>query len=113
MTEHLFICLLVSMQATESQIVQLVDVFRLLGDATRLKIVLTCLESPVAVGEIAGRLQVSASLVSHHLRLLRAARLVASERQGKLVYYRAADQHVVDLLTDMLVHVDEPIGEAE
>lgn len=101
------------MQATETQVAQLVDIFRILGDATRLKIVLSCLEEPKAVGEIADQVQVSSSLVSHHLRLLRAARLVVSDRQGKLVYYRSADQHVVDLLVDMLAHVDEPEGEIE
>ena len=101
------------MEATEAQVVQLADVFRLLGDATRLKIVLACLADAVSVGEIAGRVQVSPSLASHHLRLLRAARLVVADRQGKLVFYRAADQHVVDMLTDMLVHVDEPFLEQE
>lgn len=101
------------MQVTETQVAQLVDIFRILGDATRLKIVLSCLEEPKAVGEIADQVQVSSSLVSHHLRLLRAARLVVSDRQGKLVYYRSADQHVVDLLVDMLAHVDEPEGEIE
>lgn len=100
-------------QANETQVIQLVDVFRLLRDATRLKIVLACLETPISVGEIADTVQVSASLVSHHLRLLRAARLVVADRRGKLVFYRAADQHVVNLLTDMLAHVAEPVMEGD
>lgn len=87
---------------------ELADLFRLLGDPTRLRIVLTCLNAPTAVGEIADRLDLSASLVSHHLRLLRAARIVRSERHGKQVFYAAADDHVRCVVVDMLEHVAEP-----
>jgi len=90
---------------------ELADLFRLLGDPTRLRIVLTCLDAPTAVGEIADRLELSASLVSHHLRLLRAARVVRAERHGKQVFYAAADEHVRRVVVDMLEHVAEPQGE--
>ena len=90
---------------------ELADLFRLLGDPTRLRIVLTCLDAPTAVGEIADGLDLSASLVSHHLRLLRAARIVRAERQGKQVFYAAADEHVRRVVVDMLEHVAEPQGE--
>src|SRR5690242_11370160 len=73
---------------------ELADLFRLLGDPTRLRIVLACLDAPTAVGDIADRLELSDSLVSHHLRLLRAARVVRAERQGKQVFYSAADEHI-------------------
>ena len=85
----------------------LAETFHLLGDATRLRIVIACLAGPISVGEIAVRLEASPSLVSHHLRLLRAARLVRSERRGKQVFYSAADAHIRDMLTDMLDHVAE------
>jgi DNA-binding transcriptional ArsR family regulator len=90
---------------------ELADLFRLLGDPTRLRIVLTCLDAPTAVGEIADRLDLSASLVSHHLRLLRAARIVRAERHGKQVFYAAADEHVRRVVVDMLEHVAEPKAE--
>lgn len=86
---------------------ELADLFRLLGDPTRLRIVLACLEGPVAVHDIAARHGLSSSLVSHHLRLLRAARIVKADRQGKQVFYAAADQHISSLLTDMLEHIAE------
>jgi ArsR family transcriptional regulator, lead/cadmium/zinc/bismuth-responsive transcriptional repressor len=89
----------------------LADLFRLLGDPTRLRIVLACVDGPVAVGAIADALGLSASLVSHHLRLLRAARIVRAERQGKQVFYSAADRHISDMLSDMLEHVAEPHAE--
>jgi DNA-binding transcriptional ArsR family regulator len=90
---------------------ELADLFRLLGDPTRLRIVLTCLDAPTSVGEIADRLDLSASLVSHHLRLLRAARVVRAERHGKQVFYAAADEHVRRVVVDMLEHVAEPQDE--
>ena len=92
----------------DNDIAQLADLFHLLGDSTRLRIVLSCLPAPIAVGDIASQLQLSSSLVSHHLRLLRAARIVKSERQGKQVFYTAADAHISGVLADMLEHIAEP-----
>ncbi len=105
---HLFIYMSFPRLPPESLLPQLADLFRLLGDATRLRIVLACLDGPVAVGGIAAALALPATLVSHHLRLLRAARLVKSERQGRHVLYSAADQHVARMLQDMIEHIAEP-----
>lgn len=91
--------------------VEIAETFRLLGDPTRLRVILTCLEEARAVGDIADSLGISASLVSHHLRLLRAARLVRAERHGREVHYVAADDHVRCILADMMDHVDEPEAE--
>jgi len=92
----------------EEAIGQLADLFHLLGDPTRLRIVLACLAQPTAVGDIAATLSLSSSLVSHHLRLLRAARIVKAERQGKQVFYAAADAHISSLLSTMFEHIAEP-----
>lgn len=89
----------------------LADLFRLLGDTSRLRIVLVCLGGSVPVAGIAERLGLSASLVSHHLRLLRAARLVRAERRGKQVFYALADDHVRRMLADMIEHAAEPVEE--
>lgn len=94
----------------DNDIAQLADLFHLLGDPTRLRIVLACLPAPIAVGDVATQLQLSSSLVSHHLRLLRAARIVKSERQGKQVFYTAADAHISGVLADMLEHIAEPLN---
>lgn len=85
----------------------LADTFKLLGDASRLRILLHCLAQPSAVNDIAESLQLSQSLVSHHLRLLKAARLVIGERQARHVFYRVADKHVSHVLVDMAVHLTE------
>ena len=93
---------------TDDAVNQLADLFHLLGDPTRLRIVLACLPAPIAVGDMAAALDLSSSLVSHHLRLLRAARIVKAERQGKQVFYSAADAHITGVLADMLEHIAEP-----
>lgn len=98
---------------TDDQTLEMAEMFRLMGDATRLRIILACLKGPVCVGEMAGRLGASQSLVSHHLRLLRAARILKSERQGKHVFYSAADEHISCVLTDMSHHVGEPVSDLE
>ncbi|WP_295999661.1 helix-turn-helix transcriptional regulator [Rugamonas sp.] len=97
-----------SYSESDPAIAQLADLFHLLGDPTRLRIVLGCLTTPIAVSDIAATLQLSSSLVSHHLRLLRAARIVKSERHGKQVFYSAADAHISGVLSDMLEHIAEP-----
>lgn len=97
----------------DQSIAQLADLFHLLGDPTRLRIVLSCLDAPIAVGDIAASLDLSSSLVSHHLRLLRAARIVKAERKGKQIFYAAADAHITGVLADMLEHVAEPSNGAE
>lgn len=98
---------------SDSDVAELADMFRLLGDTTRLRIVRACLDAPISVGGIAGQLELSPSLVSHHLRLLRAARVVKADRQGKQVFYAAADQHVSGVLADMLAHIAEPHSETD
>jgi DNA-binding transcriptional ArsR family regulator len=55
----------------------------------------------------------SNSLVSHHLRLLRAARIVKADRHGKQVFYAAADRHISGVLAYMLEHIAEPHTEAD
>jgi ArsR family transcriptional regulator, lead/cadmium/zinc/bismuth-responsive transcriptional repressor len=97
--------------SSDDRVVPVADLFRLLGDPTRLRIVLACVNEARAVGAIAEALGLSQSLVSHHLRLLRAARVVRAERAGKQVFYVAADRHISGMLTDMLEHVAEPMSD--
>ncbi len=91
----------------EDDTAMLAEMFRMMGDASRLRIILTCLAAPVAVGEIASRLRLSPSLVSHHLRLLRSARILRAERRGKQVFYSAADAHISRVVADMVAHAIE------
>jgi ArsR family transcriptional regulator, lead/cadmium/zinc/bismuth-responsive transcriptional repressor len=90
------------------QTTELAELFRLLGEPNRLGIVASCLDGPLSVGEITSRLALSQSLVSHHLRLLRAARLLKAGRRGKQVLYSIPDCHVREMLTNMIEHLIEP-----
>jgi DNA-binding transcriptional ArsR family regulator len=92
---------------TDSQITIIAETYRLLGDPTRLRVLLACLEGPIAVGDIAQSIDASPSLVSHHLRLLRAARLVRGTRKTRQIFYEAADDHIRDMLLGMIEHVGE------
>lgn len=93
------------------QLVLLAETFRLLGDPTRLRILMFCLSQPRSVGDIAESLGLSQTLVSHHLRLLRSARLMRGVRQSRQVFYEVADSHVSDVLTDMASHIKEDHAE--
>lgn len=87
---------------------ELAETFRLLGEPNRLRLVVECLDRPRTVTELTEAIGVSQSLVSHHLRLLRAARLLRQTRSGKNVLYDLPDCHVASMLTNMMEHVLEP-----
>ena len=84
---------------------ELAETFGLLADPTRLSIVLACRDRQIAAGQIAEELGLSPSLVSHHLRLLRGARMLRAERQGKQVFYTLADDCVRNVLVIMIDHL--------
>jgi ArsR family transcriptional regulator, lead/cadmium/zinc/bismuth-responsive transcriptional repressor len=85
----------------------LAETFRVLGDATRVRILDAISRSELRVGEIAEVLGLTESAVSHQLRLLRNMRLVRSRRDGKSIYYSLDDQHIVRLFEQGLEHVQE------
>ena len=87
------------------QVAELAETFGLLADPTRLSIVVVCMGREIPAGDIANKLGLSASLVSHHLRLLRAARMLRAERQGKQVFYSMDDACVHDVLNIMINHL--------
>ncbi len=94
----------------EDGLAEAADLFRLLGEPGRLRLMLMCRDAEPSVGAMAEALGLSESLVSHHLRLLRAARLVKSRREGRHVHYGLADAHVSRIIGDMLDHVGEARG---
>ena len=96
---------------SDAQISVIAETYRLLGDPTRLRVLLACLSAPIAVGDIAKAVNASPSLVSHHLRLLRAARLVRGTRRNKQVFYQTADEHIARMLADMIEHAMEDHSE--
>lgn len=93
---------------TQDEGIQLAELFRLLGEPNRLRLVVACLDGPRSVGELTEDVGVSQSLVSQHLRLLRAGRLLKQTRAGRNVFYELPDCHVRTMLTNMMDHVLEP-----
>ena len=87
---------------------ELAEIFRLLSDPTRLRILVTLVDGgEQCVHEICARVALSQPAVSHQLRTLRSARLVRSRRAGREVYYTLDDDHVVTLLSEGLRHAGE------
>lgn len=94
-------------------IVPLAETFHLLGEPNRLRLVLACREAAKNVHTLAAQAGMSDSLASHHLRLLRASRILRAERRGREVRYALADDHVRALVENMLTHLGETEPEAE
>lgn len=87
--------------------------FAALGDPTRLRLLAALQVGPLCTCDLAATLGVTESAVSHQLRGLRALRLVASAREGKMVYHRLDDDHVAALLSVAAEHVAEGAVEQE
>ena len=85
----------------------LAETFKILGDATRVRILDALARAEVPVCDLAQLLGLGQSAVSHQLRLLRGMRLVKSRRAGKHIYYVADDHHIVGLFEQGLEHVQE------
>lgn len=90
------------------RLAELAEIFRLLADPSRLALLLACLDRAWPASALAEHCGQSPQAASHHLRLLKAARLVRAERQGKQMLYQAADDHVRHMLADLIEHMDEP-----
>lgn len=74
------------------------DIFKQLSDTTRVRIFWLLCHTEQCVINIAALMDMSSPAVSHHLRVLRSCDLIVSRRDGKEVYYRAADNHQAQLL---------------
>jgi ArsR family transcriptional regulator len=89
----------------EVHIERVAQLFRTLGDPSRIKILTLLLETDKNVSSLAELIGISEPAVSHHLRGLRQMRIVRGRRQGREVYYSLDDEHVADLLRQGLDHV--------
>lgn len=83
------------------------ELFRAFGDASRVRILHAILEREMNVSALAELVGVSASAISHHMRGLRQLRIVQARREGREVYYRIVDPHIVALLQQGIRHIQE------
>lgn len=83
------------------------DFFKILGDSTRAKIMWALDKSDMCVCDLANLLGMTKSAISHQLKTLRDAKLVKFKKEGKMVIYSLADDHVKDIFEKALEHVLE------
>jgi DNA-binding transcriptional ArsR family regulator len=85
---------------------RLAETFRVLSDPGRVRLIVALLEGELCVCDLAAVTGLSETACSHHLRLLRSARLVRYRKQGRNVYYAIDDAHIRLLLDVTLQHLD-------
>ena len=83
------------------------EFFKILGDNTRLRIMLLIDEQRLCVNDIASKLEMTKSAVSHQLAYLKRLRLIKSRKEGKEVFYSLDDEHVNLLINSAWEHVNE------
>jgi len=95
------------LQSRLLEVAGLSELFKVLGDETRTKILYLLSIQELCVCDLAELLELSLPAISHHLRLLKAMRLVKYRRDGKQVFYSLDDTHIVELIKQAQEHYQE------
>lgn len=98
---------LAEIQPDEDVLFDLAELFKIFGDSNRIRILYALSGTELCVSDIAKMLGLSASAVSHQLRILKASKLVRCRREGKIIFYMLDDEHVRDIINLGLEHVIE------
>lgn len=91
----------------KDEYIELASLFKLFGDGTRVQIMHALKQHEMCVCDLAALLGVTKSAVSHQLKALRLANLVKFRREGQIVYYSLADEHVEEIINMGLEHIRE------
>lgn len=95
----------------DSQYVDLAaEVFSLLSDATRIRIILALRDTELSVGELAERVGKSPTAVSQHLAKLRWGQIVKARQEGTRVFYSLVDEHARTLVTQAVFQAEHVVG---
>ncbi|MGG5175907.1 ArsR/SmtB family transcription factor [Pseudarthrobacter sp. J1763] len=95
----------------DSQYVELaVEIFAMLADATRVRIILALRDQELAVGTLASIVGKSPTAVSQHLAKMRLARMVSTRQDGTKVMYRLENEHARQLVTDAIHQAEHALG---
>ncbi len=92
---------------TTEEISKVGNLFKIIGDTTRLKLIFSLLESPKTVTELCLSTSCSQSLVSHQLKILKENYIVVSKKKGNFVTYYLIDSHINTLLNICRTHINE------
>ena len=90
-----------------SSIEQLADFYKVMGDTTRLKLLVALETGEFCASDLANVSQMTRSAVSHQLKTLKSNKLVKSRKEGKTVYYSLDDEHIHSVLKVALEHILE------
>ena len=91
----------------EDTLCDLAELFKVFGDSTRIRILYALFEADICVCDLAETLHMTQSAISHQLRILKQAKLVGARREGKLVIYFLADDHVRTMIDQGREHIEE------
>ena len=91
----------------EEELFEMAELFKVFGDSTRIRILYAMFQQEINVTELCEALGLSISAVSHQLRLLKQAKLARSRREGRMVYYMLADEHVKTIIGMAKEHIEE------
>ena len=100
------ICLAKVDLVSDDKAQRVADLFKILGDTTRVKIIQALSKRELCVCDIAAVIGMGQSAVSHQLRTLRNTRLVKYRREGTMAWYSLDDEHIAGLLNQGLEHVE-------
>lgn len=88
-------------------VAELADLFKVFGDASRIKILTSLYGGEKCVQDLSSELGMTQSAVSHQLKILKMSKLVVNRREGKQIYYSLADDHVSTILSMGIEHLNE------
>ena len=91
----------------KDEYIRLASLFKMFGDGTRIQILHALEQNEMCVCDLAALLGVTKSAVSHQLKALRLANLVQFRREGQIVYYSLADDHVKTIINIGMEHLAE------
>ena len=91
----------------ETELYDLAELFKVFGDSTRIRILFVLFEAEVCVCDLAEALHMTQSAISHQLKILKDANLVANRREGKTIYYFLSDDHVRTIISKGFEHLIE------
>lgn len=90
---------------SSEEVSSVAEIFKILGDITRIRIIDVLFHNELCVCDIADILKMSQSAISHQLRLMRTTRILKQRKEGKMVYYSLQDQHIKSILDQCINHV--------
>ena len=91
----------------ENTLYDVAELFKNFSDSTRIRILYSLFGKELSVTEIAEALNMNQSAISHQLRILKNSKLVKNRREGKTIFYSLDDNHVYNIISQGIEHVEE------